>query len=313
MAGDWIKWTKGLASRREVAVLSAALGRDRHEIAGRLMVLWEWCDDNATDADADTADNVSLCVGDKACAFLDAITGLPGLAEAMAAPGVGWLVIEAAGRVVFPQFARHNGTSAKTRASDATKKRRQRRCPESVPNLSPKCPGANGTKSGLEKRREESNTSVPSELTADAAGVSLPPPSIVSPPPTPPTTTKPKKEPTGIDADLRRAFCGRWERRYGESYPFDYGKETLLLQQILKLVKGDTVKLGVILGRFFADDDPFYAAESRHCVAKLRQNFARWSVEGPPPDARRGGFQSRADAQDERLASYMMDAFGGAI
>jgi len=136
MAGDWIVWVKGLASRREVAVLASKLGRDRHEIAGRLMVLWEWCDENFSDADivSETGD-VSLFLGDRPTAFVDALLGLPGMAEAMASPEVRWLEARSGGRCVFPNLARHNGTSAKTRAYGRKKKRSQRGGKEDVPEL----------------------------------------------------------------------------------------------------------------------------------------------------------------------------------
>ncbi len=153
MAGNWIKWIKGLTNRREVVILSSKLGRDRHEIAGRLMVLWEWCDDNTKDEDADESLNVSLNLGDKPFDFLDALLGLPGMAEAMASTEVRWLEVRSGGRIVFPKLARHNGTSAKTRAYEALKKSRQRERPESVPEMSRN----NGDKTGTreEKRREE--------------------------------------------------------------------------------------------------------------------------------------------------------------
>lgn len=47
MAGDWLKWTKGLARKPEVLHIAAQLGRSRHEVASVLMELWEWADDNA--------------------------------------------------------------------------------------------------------------------------------------------------------------------------------------------------------------------------------------------------------------------------
>jgi len=148
MAGDWIKWVKGLATRREVAVLAAILDRDAHEIAGRLMVLWEWCDANMTEIDIE-GESVSLILGDKAAAFVDARLGLPGMAEAMASPAVKWIEFRSGGRCVFPNLARHNGTSAKTRAYEAKKKAGQRASRPA--EVSRKCPDESGTRE--EKRR----------------------------------------------------------------------------------------------------------------------------------------------------------------
>jgi|GEM_PF-6566489 len=153
MAGDWIKWTKGLASRREVVILASMLSRDPHEIAGRLMVLWEWCDENVTDQDVEPGtSNVSLILGDKAAAFVDARLGLPGMAEALASPGVKWIEFRSGGRCVFPNLARHNGTSAKTRAYESRKKELQRSRPaKASPEMSPEVGDKTGTRE--EKRR----------------------------------------------------------------------------------------------------------------------------------------------------------------
>lgn len=139
MAGDWVKWVKGLASRREVIVIASKMRRDPHEIAGRLMVFWEWCDENFSDDDV-VGENVSLILGDNCPAFVDALCGLPGMADALSTPEVNWLQFRSGGQIVFPNLARHNGTSAKTRAYDQKKKKAQRN------RASPKCPRKKGTR-----------------------------------------------------------------------------------------------------------------------------------------------------------------------
>lgn len=150
MAGDWIKWCKGLAKKREVVVLASRMKKDPHEIAGRLMELWEWLDDNTSESDVDEFENVSLILGDNPSAFVDALLGLPGLAEAMASPEVRWLEPRSGGRIVFPNLARHNGTSAKTRAYEQSKKRRQRSRERTiVPETVPKERGQTGDTSSL--------------------------------------------------------------------------------------------------------------------------------------------------------------------
>jgi hypothetical protein len=126
MAGDWIKWTKGLSRKREVLVLASKLHKDRHEIAARLMLLWEWCDENISEVDFDAEGNASLLVGDKPNSFIDDTVGLSGFAEAMASPEVCWLTVRSGGRITFPNLARHNGSTAKTRAYEQKKKRDQR-------------------------------------------------------------------------------------------------------------------------------------------------------------------------------------------
>jgi hypothetical protein len=161
MAGDWIKWTKGLAKRREVIVIASRLQKTRQEIAGRLMELWEWCDDNICVSDVpDMSLDVSLILGDKPFDFVDALLGLPGMAEAMSSPEVKWLDCRSGGRIVFPNLARHNGTSAKTRAYETSKKQKQRQekvnVPGNVPKVSPKTRDKTGTRE--EKRREVDTT-----------------------------------------------------------------------------------------------------------------------------------------------------------
>ena len=156
MAGDWIKWSKGLASRREVVVLASKLKMDRHEVAGRLMVLWEWCDDNIPDDEIEELSlDASLFIGDNPCAFVDALVGLPGFADALASAEVRWLTARSGGRLVFPHFGRHNGTTAKTRALEARKKQKQRKKEkETSTKVSRKHRDICGTRE--EKRREES-------------------------------------------------------------------------------------------------------------------------------------------------------------
>ena len=219
MAGDWIKWTKGLASRREVAILASMLQRDRHEIAARLMVLWEWCDDNTTEDDADESLNVSLNIGDKPFEFLDALLGLPGMAEAMASAGVRWLEARSGGRISFPKLARHNGTSAKSRAYEALKKRRQRlTVPPQSPEMSPKSGDKTGTRE--EKRREESKDKDPPSPPRGDSGAD--PPTVRIPP--------------ELDTEAFRVAWGEWkaERSSKRIRPYTPKGEAGVLKHLAK-------------------------------------------------------------------------------
>lgn len=154
MAGDWIQWTKGLAKKREVVILAARFARDRREVAGRLMELWEWCDDNIPHSEFDEEGNVSLYLGDNCPAFIDSILELPGLAAALATAEIAWLKFEPGGRVTFVNLGRHNGSTAKTRGLEARKKARQRAASRKSPDYVP-------IGAGLEERREESERRVP--------------------------------------------------------------------------------------------------------------------------------------------------------
>ncbi len=110
---QWVKWTKGLTRKREVVAIAAALGIGRHETAARLMEVWEWADDNTTGCHVPSVTQT----------FLDEIAGVTGFAAAMVS--VGWLSVSADG-LTFPNFERHNGDTAKSRALAAERKRKQR-------------------------------------------------------------------------------------------------------------------------------------------------------------------------------------------
>jgi hypothetical protein len=143
MSVNWIKWCKGLADKREVVFLSSRFKRDPHEIAGRLMCLWEWCDENMDDADFDGEDAImSLGSRDGVIRLIDAKTGIPGMAKALECLSVDWLRIGNGSRVVFKKLRRHNGKTAKERAAEQRKKALQRKSvPDSVPEHSGQKPG----------------------------------------------------------------------------------------------------------------------------------------------------------------------------
>lgn len=115
MAG-YIEWSKGLASKREVVMMAASLKIDRHEAAGRLMVFWEWCDENIPEEmiDKETGHGVivlSPVRGDTE-KFIDEQVALSGFAKAM--ERVGWIKHER-GSIVLPHYGRHNGSTGKSR------------------------------------------------------------------------------------------------------------------------------------------------------------------------------------------------------
>lgn len=122
MAGDWIKWQRGLSRKPEVLRMSAKLQRSRHEIAALLMEVWEWTDEQVADPDEDGNAIVRIESG-QARAFIDHLTGLLGFADAMSAEK--WIEFRSA-HVAFPNWGRHNGKSAKRRALDAERKRSER-------------------------------------------------------------------------------------------------------------------------------------------------------------------------------------------
>jgi hypothetical protein len=104
MAGDWIKVQHALPDKPEVVQMASLLGIDQDSVTGKLIRLWIWADQQTTDGNA-------LTVTDS---FLDRVTFAPGFGTALRT--VGWLTGED-GELCLPNFDRHNGTTAKTRAN----------------------------------------------------------------------------------------------------------------------------------------------------------------------------------------------------
>jgi hypothetical protein len=111
MAGDWIKMTSNLDAKPEVFQLAILLNMHELDVIGRLYKLWSW-------ADQHTNSGYDISVTD---VTLGKITSTPGFAAALRK--VGWLTGRD-GLLSFPNFERHNGQTAKTRA--LTKDRMQK-------------------------------------------------------------------------------------------------------------------------------------------------------------------------------------------
>jgi len=117
MAGDWIKWTKGLTRKPEVISIATRLGLSRRETAAVLMELWEWADE--------TTENgvIEMSRSQRDRCHVDDVTNVTGLSQAMC--DVGWLIESDTG-IIFPNFERHNGKSAKKRALECERQRLSR-------------------------------------------------------------------------------------------------------------------------------------------------------------------------------------------
>jgi hypothetical protein len=122
MAGDWIKVEHTTPDKPEVMAMAELLDFDTAEamhkpdaIVGKLIRLWVWADQQTFDGEAG-GNGVSVTK-----AFLDRLTCCDGFASAL--ESVGWLKVED-GRVVFPNFSRHNLETAKSRALGRNRKAR---------------------------------------------------------------------------------------------------------------------------------------------------------------------------------------------
>jgi hypothetical protein len=116
MAGQWIRWEKGLTRKPEIAQIARATGLDACSVAARCMLIWEWADDNTITGIIDGATWEQV----------DAISGCNGFAHAMANTRPHpWILFDDQG-VTFPNYAHHNGVAAKKRLHDAHRLREWR-------------------------------------------------------------------------------------------------------------------------------------------------------------------------------------------
>ena len=106
MAGDWIKMRVNLASDPQVIKVSRLLDCSEFKVVGLLHWLWSWADTHTEDGRAVGID----------CVWINRQTGTENFCEALVS--VGWLVLHEDG-IEIPNFASHNGASAKSRANGA--------------------------------------------------------------------------------------------------------------------------------------------------------------------------------------------------
>jgi hypothetical protein len=146
MAGDWIKWVKGLTRRTEVIQIAAGLKLDRRLVAAVCMEFWEWVDDSTTDG------NLPGCNSET----VDSVVCVPGFGSAMVR--VGWL-IETPNGMAVAHFDRHNSASSKARALNALRQSKYReRDPRNGTPSRERYESNAPTITREEKRREEDKT-----------------------------------------------------------------------------------------------------------------------------------------------------------
>lgn len=103
MAGDWIPIQLALPDKPEVHAMAGYLNLDPDTVVGKLVRVWAWFNTNSEDGNA-------FCNG---LVTLDHVARCSGFGEAMLS--VSWLKREK-DRLTIPNWARHNGSAAKTRA-----------------------------------------------------------------------------------------------------------------------------------------------------------------------------------------------------
>lgn len=147
MAGDWIKVEHATLDKPEVYEIAEILGISPEEVVGRLLRVWFWFDEQTENGNAVNVTSVTLVKR------LVTVSGLEGFPEAM--KKVGWLNGSS-----IPNFDRHNGKSAKSRALTASRVKRLRNAHSNDDVTMRSLP---------EKRREEKKELQSSSLRSDSS------------------------------------------------------------------------------------------------------------------------------------------------
>lgn len=193
MADDWLKMRTNLRRHPKVVRIVSALRTDRLRVVGALHAVWSVFDEHSIDG----------VLPGYSFEMMDQEIGWPGFSKAM--HDIDWLDRDGDCGLKLPEFSTHNGASAKRRAEDAKRKRREREArPDDVPPPSKKI----RTKSGLEKEREKKDIS-------KEANASLAPKLelvVSSPTPTNPPSASNGDTPT---AAVWRAYSAAYQDRYG--------------------------------------------------------------------------------------------------
>lgn len=171
MGTNWIKMGVDLRTNPKVVKMAAATRSDRLRVLGALFATWCVFDAHSSDGRLDGYTPEAL----------DDELGWRGFSRAMAA--VGWLEIEPGG-LRAPRFEEHNGTTAKRRALDSSRKGRVRKTSASDADISPppmrtetgqvSASDADKMRNREEKRREELLTPGESEGVDVSRARSLP-------------------------------------------------------------------------------------------------------------------------------------------
>jgi len=153
MAGEWLKLECSTPDKPETFAITTHMGWDDPDLTvGKLFRVWRWFDQQTIDGNARGVTT----------ALLDRIAGATGFAQAMI--NVGWLRVEEGG-IALPNFEKHNGATAKSRAQTAKRvanHRAENQC--NAPNVTDAL--AREEKKREELKPKEANASVNSEAGA---------------------------------------------------------------------------------------------------------------------------------------------------
>lgn len=155
MAGDWIKLEHSTPDKPEVFRIAETLSITPEHALGCLVRVWMWADQQIANGNAASVTETTI----------DRIARVTGFGSAMVSAG--WLCVTEAD-IAFPNFERHNGKTAKTRALTA---KRVAKCKTEKSN-------AAVTQRALpreEKRREEEGEGAPAPIPITGIPTQIPP------------------------------------------------------------------------------------------------------------------------------------------
>lgn len=144
MNEPWIKFRKKLLTDGRVRAVSRECHVDRVTVIGALVTLWSLADDHADDDGVMTG---------FVAADVDEECGVPGLCAALPAD---WIDLTGA-YVRLPEYADHNGTTAKRRAEASERKRKQRERDGHADVTEMSHDARDKSVTRIEERREEEN------------------------------------------------------------------------------------------------------------------------------------------------------------
>jgi NACalpha-BTF3-like transcription factor len=155
MAGDWIKVETSTPDKPEVIGIADLLSIPPQHAFGCLFMVWRWFDQHTTEGNARYVTKMTV----------DRLSGVTGFAEAM--HKVGWLEYDKDGSITLPNFGRHCGDTAKSRALTAKRVAKHKEKGNAKGNAD----SVSGALPREEKRREEKkekrDTDFPVEKSAD--------------------------------------------------------------------------------------------------------------------------------------------------
>lgn len=155
MAGDWLKFEIATLDKPEVWAIAQDLGIDPDAVIGKLLRVWSWFDQQSIIGNAPSVTK----------ALLDRCAGVAGFCDSVIKAG--WMFDDGA-FLSLPNFERHNGKTAKTRAQTGKRVKNHRYSEDEKSNA------PSVTKPLPENRREENIKNTKPFDTADAVSDNVP-------------------------------------------------------------------------------------------------------------------------------------------